>query len=138
MPIEVDVRELHETKSYDVVISKPSGIKEISTTNIKVTISLANLATKEINDISIETINLDPKYKAVAVGENSSKTTVVVKGTQDVINQIDGSMIKAQVDLNNYVEGEYEVTVKVTGEDNKAKYMAKTTKIKVKITKKEE
>ena len=78
------------------------------------------------------------KYKAVAVGENSSKTTVVVKGTQDVINQIDGSMIKAQVDLNNYVEGEYEVTVKVTGEDNKAKYMAKTTKIKVKITKKEE
>ena len=32
---------------------------------------------------------------------------------------------------------EYEVTVKVTGEDNKATYVAKTTKIKVKITKKE-
>ena len=136
LPIEVDVSNLNETKSYDVIVSKPSGIKEISATNIKVTISLAAVTTKEINDISIETINLDPKYKAVAIGENSSKTTVVVKGTQDVINQIDSSMIKAQVDLNNYVEGEYEVAVKVTGEDNKATYIAKTTKIKVKITKK--
>ena len=69
--------------------------------------------------------------------EKSSKTTVIVKGTQDVIDKIDSSMIKAQVDLNNYTEGEYEVTVKVTGDDNKATYVAKTTKIKVKISKKE-
>ena len=33
-------------------------------------------------------------------------------------------------------EGEYEVTVKVIGEDNKASYTPKTTKIKVKISKK--
>ncbi len=137
LPVEVDVSGLNETKTYDIIVSKPSGIKEISATNLKVTISLAAVSTKEVNDVSIETINLDPKYKAVAVGEHSSKTTVVVKGTQDVINQIDASMIKAQVDLNNYVEGEYEVSVKVTGEDNKATYVAKTTKIKVKITKRE-
>ena len=137
IPIEVDVSKLNENKSYDVIISKPSGVKEISDTNLKVNISLASVTTKEINDVSIETINLDPKYKAVAVGEKSSKTTVIVKGTQDVIDKIDSSMIKAQVDLNNYTEGEYEVTVKVTGDDNKATYVAKTTKIKVKISKKE-
>ena len=137
IPIEVDVSDLNQTKSYDVIISKPSGIKEISATNLKVTISLAPETTKEISDVSIETINLDTKYKAVAIGENSSKTTVIVKGTQDVVNKIDSSMIKAQVDLNNYVEGEYEVTVKVTGDDNKATYISKTTKIKIKISKKE-
>ena len=137
IPVEVDVSNLNENKSYDVIISKPSGVKEISTTNVKVTISLGAEVTKEVNDVSIETINLDAKYKAVAVGESSSKTTVVVKGTRDVVDKIDDSMIKAQVDLNGYTEGEYEVTVRVTGDDNKATYIAKTTKAKVKISKRE-
>ena len=137
IPLEVDVSGLNENKSYDVIISKPAGVKEISATNVKVGISLSDEATKEISNVLIETINLDSKYKAAAVGESSSKTTVVVKGAKDVIDKIDSSMIKAQVDLDGYTEGEYEVTVKVTGEDNKAIYIAKTTKIKVKITKKE-
>lgn len=136
LPVEIDVTGLNENKQYDVIISKPSGIKEISQTNVKVAVTLGAETSKEINDIYIETINLDPNYKAVALGENSSKTAVVVKGTKNVIDAIDSSMIKAQVDLSGYSEGEYEVTVKVTGDDSKAVYAAKRTKIKIKITKK--
>ena len=33
-------------------------------------------------------------------------------------------------------QGEYEVAVKVAGEDNKASYTSKTTKIKIRISKK--
>lgn len=136
LPVEVDISNLNENKSYDVIISKPSGIKEMSDTNVKVTISLGTETSKEVEEVSIETINLDSSYKAVAIGENSSKTTVVVKGTKKVIEEIDASLIKAQVDLAGYSEGEYEVEVKVTGEDNKASYTPKTTKIKIKISKK--
>lgn len=136
LPVEIDVTGLNENKQYDVIISKPSGIKEISQTNVKVAVTLGAETSKEINDIYIETINLAPNYKAVALGENSSKTAVVVKGTKNVIDAIDSSMIKAQVDLSGYSEGEYEVTVKVTGDDSKAVYAAKRTKIKIKITKK--
>lgn len=136
VPVEVDISNLNENKSYDVIISKPSGIKEISDTNVKVNVTLGAEISKEIPDVSIETINLDSNYKAVAVGESSSKTTVVVKGTKNVIDAIDSSLIKAQVDLNGYSEGEYEVEVKVSGEDNKATYTSKTTKIKVRISKK--
>ena len=141
LPVEVDVTGLNENKTYDVILSKPSGIKEITNNNtevetIKVAVTLGAEVTKEINDVYIETINLDPNYKAVAIGENSSKTSVVVKGTQNVVNAIDASMITAQVDLSGYSEGDYEVTVKAEGDDNKATYAAKTTKIKVRITKK--
>ena len=137
IPVEVDISKLNENKTYDVIVSKPSGIKEISNTNVKVTINIGNEVSREIEDVSIETINLDTtKYKAVAVGENSSKTTVVVKGTKDVVDAIDATMLKAQVDLSGYNEGEYEVTVNVTGEDNKASYTPKTTKIKIRISKK--
>lgn len=136
LPVEIDVTGLNENKTYDVIISKPSGIKEISNTNIKVAVTLGTEITKEINDVYIETVNLDPNYKAVAIGENSSKTSVVVKGTKNVVDAIDASMITAKVDLSGYGEGDYEVTVKADGDDNKATYAAKTTKIKIRITKK--
>lgn len=136
IPVEVDISDLNESKSYDVILSKPSGVKEISDTNVKVAITLGTEISKEVAEVSIETINLDSKYKAVAVGENSSKTSVVVKGTKSVLETIDASMIKAQVDLEGYTEGEYEVAVKVTGDDSRVSYTPKTTKIKVKISKK--
>lgn len=136
LPVEVDISSLNEDKKYNVIVEKPTGIKEVSITNLNVTIEVGIEITKEITDISIETINLDSAYKAVALGENSSKTSVVIKGTKSVIDSIDESIIKAQVDLSNYTEGEYEVEVKVSGDDNKATYTSKTTKIKVKISKK--
>ena len=136
LPLEVDISSLNEDKSYNIIVDKPAGIKEVNVTNINVDIKLGVEVTREITDISIETINLDSSYKAVAIGENSSKTSVVVKGTQSVVDAIDDAMIKAQVDLSGYNEGEYEVEVKVIGEDNKATYTSKTTKIKVKISKK--
>ena len=136
LPVEVDISSLNEDKSYKVIVEKPTGIKEVNVTNITVDIKVGIEVTREITDVSIETINLDSAYKAVAIGENSSKTSVIVKGTQSVVDAIDESMIKAQVDLSNYTEGEYEVEVKVIGEDNKATYTSKTTKIKVKISKK--
>ena len=136
LPVEVDVTGLNENKTYDVILSKPSGIKEISNNNMKVAVTLGVETTKEVTDVFIETINLDSNYKAVAIGENSSKTSIIVKGTKKVIDAIDSSMVAAQVDLKGYSEGDYEVTVKASGEDNKATYAAKTTKIKIKITKK--
>jgi len=73
--------------------------------------------------------------KAGAIGENSSKTTVIVKGTKEVLDSIDGTTIKAVVDLSGLGEGEHTVNVTVTGEEVRANYFAKTTKIKVRISK---
>ena len=53
IPVEVDVSKLSENKSYDVVISKPSRIKEISETNVKVNITLGTEVTKEVQNVSI-------------------------------------------------------------------------------------
>ena len=136
IPIEIDVTGLKENKTYNVNINKPQGIRDISVDKAVVTVTLASEIAKEIPDIRIETINLDSNYKAVAIGESSSKTSIIVKGTKDVIDNIDSSTIKATVDLKGYGEGDHEVEVKVEGEELKASYTPKTTKIKVRITRK--
>lgn len=133
IPVEIDVTGLNKNKDYTVIISKPSGIKEISETSLNVSVQLGTEVSKEISDVYIETLNLDSNYKVLAIGENSSKTTVVVKGTQNVLDNIDASMLKATVDLSGYKEGDYEVEVKVIGDDEKATYASKTTKIKIRI-----
>ena len=136
IPVEVDVSGLSKDKDYTIVIPKPSGISDISETTATVSVKLGTEVTTEIADIPIDAVNLDENYKVVAIGENSSKTTVVVKGTENVLKSIDSSNIKATVDLSDYSEGDYEVTVNVTGDDVKATYESKTTKVKIRISKK--
>ncbi len=136
LPVEVDVTNLSENKTFTVSLQTPTGLRELSAKNTKITISLGEEETKEINDIMIETTNLDPNYKAAAIGAASIKTTVIVKGTKEVLKSIDESKIKAIVDLTGYTEGDHEVTITVTGDDVKATYTPKTTKIKIRITKK--
>ena len=135
IPIEVDVTGLSDNKTYTIVVPKPEGIREVSEKTITVKISLGDEESKEIEDIKIDAINLGPNLKASAIGENSSKTTVIVKGTKDVLETIDATTIKATVDLSGLGEGEHNVKVIVTGEEVKASYVAKTTMIKVKISK---
>ena len=134
IPIEVDVSGLSENRSYNVTISKPTGVRDLSVDKAVVTVTLGTEVTTELADIPIETINLDSNYKAVAIGEDSSRTTVVIKGTQEVIDAIDSSTIKATVDLSGLGEGDHEVEIVVTGDDVRASYAPKTTKIRIRIT----
>ena len=136
LPIEVDVKELSTNKEYNVSLVAPEGVRELSVKNTKINITLGEEIIKEIPNVMIETINLDSNYKAAAIGGASVKTTVTIKGTKEVLDTIDESKIKAIVDLSGYKEGDYEVDVKVTGDDVKARYFAKTTKIKIRISKK--
>ena len=134
IPIEVDVTALSENKTYTIVVEKPEGIREVSEKTITVKISLGDEESKEIESINIDAINLGPNLKASAVGANSSKTTVIVKGTKEVLETIDATTIKATVDLSGLGEGEQSVKVTVVGDEVKASYVAKTTTIKVRIT----
>ena len=118
-----------------MVVPKPEGIREISEKTITVKVSLGKEESMEFNDIKIDAINLGPNLKAGAMGENSSKTTVIVKGTKEVLDSIDAANIKAVVDLSKLGEGEHSVPVTVTGDEVKASYYPKTTTIKVRITK---
>ena len=131
-----DNEVIEELQYIPIEIDKPQGIRDISVEKAVVSVALDNEISKEIEDVRIETINLDSNYKAVAIGESSSKTSVIVKGTKDVIENIDSSSIKATVDLKGYGEGDHEVEVVVDGDELRASYTPKTTKIKVRITRK--
>lgn len=134
VPVEVDVTDLAQNKEFNLNIPKPSGVRDMNAKTINIKIVVADVTTKEFEGVQITPIHLDSKYKVQAIDEENSKVTVIVKGSSDVISGITKESVKATIDLSGYSEGEYEVEVKIVGEDLKATYESKTKKVKVRIT----
>ena len=136
VPVYVDVDGLKDNKTYKVEIEKPVGVKSMSVNNVTVTVTLGEVSTKKIEDVSIEPINLSEDYTVQGTDESATKVTVTLKGVKSVIDSITSDDIQAYIDLKDYTEGEYEVEVKVSGSDNKVQYTSMTKKVNVKISKK--
>ena len=136
IPVEVDVNDLSSNTQYKLEISKPVGIKSMSINNITVDISLDSVADRDVNNVAIETKNLSSDLKASAVSSADSSVDVNIKGVSSVINSITADNITAYVDLSGYGEGEHEVDVTVEGSDVRVQYVAKTKKVKIRITRK--
>ncbi len=134
LEVEIDVKDLKNDKEYNVTLKKPSGITDLSVNTVKINVTIDDSITKEFNNISVSAENLASGLKAQAMSLEDSKITVVVEGSEDVINNLDPTTIKAYVDLKNTGVGEHEVEVNVTGSDLKLTYKPKTKKVKIKIT----
>lgn len=136
IPVEIDVNELSENAEYKLEIPKPVGVKSMSVNNITVNITLDNVSDKDIDNVAIESRNLGSEYKVSAVSSTDSFVQVNVKGVSSVIDSITSDNISAFIDLGGYTEGEYEVDVNVEGSDVRVQYVAKTKKVKVRISRK--
>ena len=133
IPVKIDVTNLSSDKTFKVNIEKPAGVRNISSKTVTVKVSMDEVITKNFDNRNISIVNLDSNYKAYAVSQEDSSVTVVVKGSRNVVNALDPNTIQATVDLSGYGPGEYEVEVKVTGNDLKLTYESKTKKVKIKI-----
>ena len=136
LEVEIDVKGLEKDKEFNVTLKKPKGITELSSKTMTIKVVIDNSSSKEFENVSVTTENLDSKYKVQALSEADRQVTVVVKGSEEAIKDIDVSDITAYIDLANYGVGEHEVEVQVTGTDLKLTYKSKTKKIKVRISEK--
>ena len=136
LEVEIDVKGLDKDKEFNVTLKKPKGITELSTKTMTVKVVIDNSSSKEFENISVSSENLASNLKVQALSEADRQVTVVVKGSEEAIKNIDQSDITAYIDLKDYGVGEHEVPVQVTGNDLKLSYSSKTKKIKVRITEK--
>ena len=137
VPVYVDVEGLSTNKTYTVNIEKPNGVRDLSIKTITVNLVVTKESQIEISDVAIIHENLAAELQVITMNKEDVKTSVLVKGSEEVLKNLDSSKITAVIDLANYKSpGEYEVEVKVSGEDSRLIYEAKTKKVKVVISKK--
>lgn len=132
VPVYVDINGVSENKTYTVNIAKPNGVRDLSVKTITVNLTVTKESQKEVSDVRIVHQNLDPKLTVITTSESDVKTTVLVKGSEDALKNLDETKVTASIDLSGYTsEGVYEVEVKAGGDDVKLSYEPKTTKVKV-------
>ncbi len=137
VPVEIDITNLSSDKEFTVNLEKPSGVRDMSDKTVNVKVKVGESTQKEFKNITIGMINKKDTLDVKGVGASNSTITVLVEGSKELLEDLDPSTIIATIDLSQYTTpGEYEVDVKVTGEDLRLSYSSKTKKIKVRITEK--
>lgn len=136
LDVELDVSGLDKDKEFNKNLTKPSGVRDLSVKTLNISVTLDDVVTKEISGVKIYPINLDPKFSPQASSAADSEVTIIVKGSKSVIESLDLTTLRAEVDLSGYnTEGEVEAEVIAVGGDIRLTYESKTKKVKIKITK---
>lgn len=128
--INVDEQGANNTKSYNVTINKPGGVRALSESKATITVTFGDERQKEVNISTISSKNLASNLTANIVGTNS--IGVIVKGVQSVIDNVTENNINAYIDLEGYTAGEYDVQVKIENDDPKINYVVSST-VRVRI-----
>jgi len=138
LPVFIDISGIDSDKNYTVNLTNPTGVRDISVKTINVKLVVDEVVSKDINGIMVNGINLGEGYVAQAADEDSRSITVIVKGSQSVIDSLDESTIYASVDLSGLTPRDepYEVVVKVVGEDSRLSYKSRVPKVKILISEK--
>ena len=134
LDVEIDVNGLDKDKDFNVTLKRPKGITELSSKTISIKVAVDNSITREFANISVRSENLASGLGVQAATENDSKVTVVVSGSEDVINSLDATDIIAYIDLEGYGVGEHIVAVKVRGNDLRLTYESKKKEVRIVIS----
>src|SRR5574344_337684 len=129
VPITIDVTDQgnNGSKTYNVSISKPSGVRYMPTTSATITVSFGESAQKTIDGVKVETRNVPSNMSVNAQTDQDKTVSVQVIGVQSVIDKITADNITAYIDLSGYTTGEHTVNVQVDGNDPKAQYIVTST-----------
>lgn len=134
--VNVDVNELTSTKEYKMELEKPNGVKSMSINNINVTVNIDKVSNTDIENVTINAINVGEGLKATAVSKEDGNITVTIKGVKSVIDAITADDIIASVDLKGLGVGTHKVPVTIEQTDTKVEYVSKKTEVTVQIVSK--
>ena len=135
VPVSIDVSGLgtSDSKTYNVTLPKPSGVRYMSDTTAKIVVSFGDEKQRTIEHVLIGAPkNLASGLTVNAKTENDQSVDVVVKGVQSVIDSVSADDIVPYIDLSGYTAGEHEVEVLIENDDPRVEYIV-TKKINVVI-----
>ena len=134
VPVTINVDGLgnESTKSYNVNIKKPSGVREMSASKVDITVTFGE---EQQKNISIDK-NIGDKNLAEGLTVNilsGQEINVQVKGVASVIEKIEAKDINAYIDLTGLGVGDYEVEVKINNNNPLVTYVVTST-LKIRIS----
>lgn len=122
--LDIDATKLNNiNNSLATELKYPSGVVDMSVTNVTMEITLDRMVSKTIDDVRVGWINYDDtKYRFMVVNPDDAKMSVKVYGTQRNIDEIKAEDIIISIDLANLTTGQQHAPLIVTGKNNIVTY----------------
>ena len=136
VPVTIDVSDQgsNGSKTYNVTISKPTGVRYMSETSASIVVNFGDEKQRLIEKVPLSlTKGLDSGLAANVKTYADRSVDIQVKGVQSVIDNIKPENITTYIDLSGYTIGEHEVNVYVESNDPRVSYVV-TKPIKVIIS----
>lgn len=105
----IDLSNINGNNNIEVKLDLPKGIKSADNT-VKVKIVVEKNITKSFS-IPVTIKGIEAGLEATL---SKNETTIVLKGSETLINKLNSNMFKGEVDLTSLDEGVHDVTPKVT------------------------
>jgi len=132
----IDLSKINKSTTLSTKIVLPDGLSLVNNNDggtVKIEVNVNKIVQKNIS-LDITPNNLDPNYDAKL---DKNKDSIVISGTEAVINSLDLKKLVANVDLTNLGEGQHTVNVAVTLPEGVNLISQVPDKILVTITKKQ-
>lgn len=128
IPVTIDVDGLGKetTKTYNVTVSKPTGVRYIENDTVTITVTFADETQKSIEfGGSTDPINIGSGL--VSNITSTKNVTIQVKGVQSVIDKITSDDLQTFVDLEGLSKGTHEVELQVIDNNPLVNYIVSGT-----------
>ena len=123
--INVDGKGGESAETFKVSLTKPTGVRSMSTSTVSLTLTYGDEQQKTIDISNINPINLGSGLKANTI--STSNVSVICKGVSSVIDSIEAGDISAYVDLSGLGAGDHEVEVKIDNNNPLVTYVVSST-----------
>ena len=129
--INVDGFGTDNAKNYNVTLTKPTGVRYMSTSSISIALTFGTEEQKTVEITNISKKNLGSSLNANIISDSTIKVTC--KGVASVLDKIEPENINAYVDLSGLGAGDHDVEVKIDNTNPLVTYAVSST-IKVRIS----
>lgn len=131
----IDVTALSADKTYNVNLTKPNGVRYMSETSTKITVTVSTETSKTFEGIAIESLNVANGYTPSAASDSDRTIDVIVKGEANALESLDPAQIKAYVDLSGITEGQHELEVKLSIDDPRFTLVSTKKTVNIRVVK---
>ena len=119
--VNIDGRGTGGALTYNASISKPTGVRSISESDVQIVVSFGDERQKTLEISNVRATNL---ASGLTVNRTNNDTiSVQVKGVQSVIDSITADDISAYIDLSNYTAGTYDIDVQIENSDPRVTFV---------------
>ncbi|WP_102029508.1 CdaR family protein [Salirhabdus sp. Marseille-P4669] len=116
--LEINLSQITEDQTIEVNIPLPQGATKVEPSTLEVKIDVEETQEKVFEDVPIEVLNLASNKEITFVDPEEGVVNVSIFGTAKQLESFTADDISASIDVNGFIEGEFQTAINIKGPEN--------------------